>query len=197
MVRTAYARGVAAEAVAAQLGVTTNAVRNRARIVGQLHRDMTRTVEQRFWDYVSCEPNSGCWLWEGSQDRKGYGQLRLGLRSLRYATHIALELDGRPVPRGKCACHTCDLPSCVNPAHLFIGTPKQNTSDMVSKGRGSPPPIRKGSKNNQAKLHEQDVRAIRERLAGGQTLKTLATEYGVTESAISYIRLRKTWRHVG
>ena len=97
-------------------------------------------------DYVSCEPNSGCWLWDGSYDRKDYGQLRVARRgagSLRPATHIALELAGRSVPVGKLVCHHCDVPACVNPGHLFIGTARDNTQDMMRKGRNSPPPIAK------------------------------------------------------
>jgi len=138
VVRNGYKRGDDARVIAARLGITLFSVSNQARLLGLTHRRYSRTLEQRFWDYVSCEPNSGCWLWEGSRDRKGYGQLRIshsGPRSLRYATHISLELDGRPVPAGMLACHTCDIPSCVNPDHLFIGTPLQNTADMIAKGR--------------------------------------------------------------
>lgn len=107
-------------------------------------RRQTRTVEERFLDFVSPEPNSGCWLWGGSCDRKGYGQLRLAQRgpgSLQYATHISLQIVGRPVPNGLSACHTCDNPGCVNPDHLFIGTHKENMADCVAKGRSSKPPI--------------------------------------------------------
>lgn len=88
----------------------------------------------RFERHFSPEPNSGCWLWIGATDRRGYGQLRDGGRN-RVATHVALELDGRPVPKGMFACHKCDNPSCVNPAHIFIGTQLDNMRDALRKNR--------------------------------------------------------------
>jgi hypothetical protein len=100
-------------------------------------------LQVRFSRWASPEPNSGCWLWEGACDKHGYGQLRFGQGgpgSLRYATHIALELAGRPVPPGRFACHTCDNPPCVNPDHLFIGSQKENMADCIAKGRASKPP---------------------------------------------------------
>lgn len=104
----------------------------------------SKAMADRFWKFVSPEPNSGCWLWEGSTDKRGYGQLRLsssGPGSLAYATHVSLALAGRHVPSGKCACHHCDNPPCVNPDHLFIGTQLDNMRDAKAKGRMSPPPL--------------------------------------------------------
>ena len=104
------------------------------------------TLEHQFWKHVVPEPNSGCWLWSGSTDRKGYGQLRVfiapGLSRLTGATHVSLRLVGREVLPGMLACHHCDNPPCVNPDHLFIGTPMTNTHDAMSKGRLKPPPIK-------------------------------------------------------
>lgn len=87
------------------------------------------------------EPNSGCWLWFGAMDKKGYGQIRRG--RTRPATHVALEMDGRAVPKGWQACHHCDNPSCVNPQHLFVGTALDNARDAMRKGRNSTPPVAK------------------------------------------------------
>lgn len=92
------------------------------------------------------EPNSGCWIWTGSLSRQGYGQIRMaktGPGQLRCASHIALELAGRPLPAGLFACHKCDNPPCVNPDHLFPGTQVDNIQDAKRKGRHSPPPIAK------------------------------------------------------
>jgi hypothetical protein len=157
--RLGYRRGDPIDAIAAAMNVTTSAVSNRAKKLGQGHRRAGRSLEQRFLDYVSHEPNSGCWLWEGSCDRKGYGQLRTGKTS-KLATHVSLELNGRKVPKGMQACHHCDVPGCVNPEHLFVGSPLQNTADMMAKGRNSPPPKAKPGQGVKAICLRGHVRAI-------------------------------------
>lgn len=91
------------------------------------------TIRERFFAKVSPEPNSGCWLWDGAIHPKGYGQIRANGRTSR-ATHISLELAGRPRPQaGLYACHSCDVPSCVNPDHLYWGTAKQNQADRLAR----------------------------------------------------------------
>lgn len=194
-----------ASEVAAILGLRVMQVWARAGKLGfkkpkYLREYILDTASERFWKYVSPEPNSGCWLWSGSQDRKGYGQLRItgqGPGSLKYATHVSLELHDRPVPPGMFACHRCDMPSCVNPDHLFIGSAQENTDDMIRKGRMRPfDYVARGSQNGGSRLHETDIPVIRRRLAAGETLRSVGLTYGVTESAICSIRLRHTWRHV-
>ncbi len=81
------------------------------------------------------EPNSGCWLWQGAVDRKGYGSLRVAGKMTR-ATHFSLLLSC--VAKGEShtqVCHTCDVPCCVNPTHLFWGTGSDNMKDCAKKGR--------------------------------------------------------------
>jgi hypothetical protein len=95
----------------------------------------------RFWDKVSPEPNSGCWLWLGSHNEKGYGDLWFGDR-LERAHRLAYEKLVADFPAEWLICHRCDNPACVNPAHLAPGTAAQNTADMVSKGRHVPAPRR-------------------------------------------------------
>lgn len=152
-VRESYERGDTVSEIATVIGASETAVRNRVAKLDVL-RDLS--IEDRFWRYVNPEPNCGCWLWGGSANSYGYGELRVAGRKggiLKRATHIALELDGRPVPRGMLACHSCDFPPCVNPTHLFIGTHKDNMADAAAKGRTSKPPISKPGQGIQEFCH--------------------------------------------
>lgn len=93
------------------------------------------TLAQALWSKTekSDDPEA-CWLWLGSKRRKGYG--RMWWRGRTYiVSHVALEVDGRPLRPGEMACHHCDNPSCVNPTHLFRGTASDNMQDMNAKGR--------------------------------------------------------------
>lgn len=80
------------------------------------------------------EPNSGCFLWIGAVDRKGYGLVRRGHVNWR-AHRLSWTLANGPIPAGMLVCHHCDTPSCVNPQHLFIGTHTDNEADKRKKGR--------------------------------------------------------------
>ena len=77
---------------------------------------------------------NGCWIWTRARTQRGYGQL-WWRGQVRKATHLALEMIGVEVPKGMDACHSCDNPPCVNPAHLFVGTRKRNMQDAQAKGR--------------------------------------------------------------
>lgn len=120
------------------------------------------------------------------------------------AHRVSWELSFGPVPEGLCVLHKCDNPPCVRPDHLFLGTHKNNAEDRDRKGRGFRGRIpentarQRGSKNQNAKLDEQKVIAIREEYAAGEVSQTaLAEKNGVNQTKISDVVCGRTWSHVG
>lgn len=84
------------------------------------------------------EPNTGCWLWMGATTAAGYGRLEtLGKKAQAHRTAYALFVG--PIPNGLLVCHKCDVRSCINPDHLFLGSAADNTRDMIRKGRDKMP----------------------------------------------------------
>jgi hypothetical protein len=85
---------------------------------------------------VSPEPMSGCWLWIGSVYNTGYGRVIIRKIKKTVAAHrFVYEVLSGPIPDGLFLCHRCDVPSCVNPDHMFFGTPQENMDDKIRKGR--------------------------------------------------------------
>lgn len=136
------------------------------------------------------EPDGdNCWNWRGPINNKGYGSLkRLGLR---YAAHrFSMVYFGKSLAVDQLACHTCDNPACVNPAHLYAGTDADNARDRVERGRQH---REQGEQRYNSRLTDGLVRAIRR---SALPHCVLAPEYGVSESMIRKIRNGKAWRHV-
>ena len=92
----------------------------------------------RFEEKFIPEPNTGCWIWMVGANKQGYGLFWADGRPTR-AHRFAYAKYVGPIPDGLHVLHRCDVPSCVNPAHLFLGTNADNVADREIKGRGNPP----------------------------------------------------------
>ena len=146
-----------------------------------------------------------CLLWTRRPLPSGYGQLTLGTRSRGtrrggvLAHRLAYEHFVGPIPgdgpghHGWCVCHHCDVRLCVNPKHLFLGTHQDNVEDMLAKERGSAPPRHIGSAHPQSKLTESQVLEITKRRGAGETLRSIAEDFGISLTAVSSIASGKTW----
>jgi len=96
--------------------------------------------------------------------------------------------ENGPIPSSLVVCHKCDNKACVNPRHLFVGTQAENIADKVAKDRQA-----KGEKAGHAKITESDARAI---FVAEGTQTEIGKRYGITQSQVSLIKLRKEWRHI-
>jgi hypothetical protein len=147
-----------------------------------------KPFEERFHESYIPEPNSGCWLWIGTdRGQFGYGNI------IRNGTHLGAhraswELHYGPIPDGMFVCHRCDVRACVNPKHLFLGSIQENNLDSRAKGRNV-----KGAKHGCAKLTEEQARAIK---ASVRSLTELAAQFGISRASASAVRTGRTWRHL-
>lgn len=138
------------------------------------------------------EPNTGCLLWTGTQVKFGYGAIEV--YGVRWGTHrLAWTLAHGPIPDGKWVLHKCDTPACVNPDHLFLGVARDNTADMIAKGRTS---HLLGTRNRRAKLDAVAVREIRAARAQGVKLKDLAKTYGVSIAVVHHAATGARYRDI-
>ena len=147
-------------------------------------------LADRLWERVEFTPT--CWLWKGATAPMGwYGHLAYRGRHLA-AHRLSWELANGPIPDGLQVLHRCDVPRCVRPDHLFLGSTLDNMGDAALKGRMHP-----GEANGIAKLTEDAVRSIRREYHGVRgDLVRLAREHGVTEGAVRQVVRFQTWRHV-
>jgi hypothetical protein len=144
----------------------------------------------------------GCWLWTGACNRRGYGQIGIDYHTVYAHRAVYIAMIG-PIPDGMNVCHHCDVPSCVNPEHLFLGTHTDNRHDAMRKGHVAcgihhgrythPESTARGSRNGQAKLTETDALAI---LASEASTSSLSRRFNVSRYVIQRVRNGRSWKHV-
>lgn len=141
--------------------------------------------------------DDGCWdcvshVGNRSKGQGGYSSLSIKVGDNRYKRfyihRLAYEKEFGRIPAGKIVLHSCDNPRCINPGHMSVGTTSDNVADKVMKGRQQ-----RGEGHGNAKITEDIVRAIR---LDSRTNEEIGKEYGIAGSNVSYIKTRKTWKHV-
>lgn len=145
-------------------------------------------LASRFWAKV--DKTDSCWLWTAGKFGTGYGAIVVS-RKVEKAHRISWELAHGPVPDGLYVLHKCDVRSCVNPEHLFLGSQGDNIRDAVSKGRHVAPALA-GERNPSARLTAQQVQAIRESTDTGVVL---SRRFGISRSTVSSVRRQQSWRN--
>lgn len=145
----------------------------------------------RFFKYVPNAEADECWEWQSTRNHRGYGKFWLNGRTA-VAHRVAYEMSKGPIPAGMQVRHTCDNRACVNPAHLLVGTGKDNARDALERDR-----YRRGSANGRAKLTASQVDEIREGWRRGETQVSMARRFGVSKSAIQWILNGRNWAGLG
>jgi hypothetical protein len=149
-----------------------------------------RPIEERFWEKVDKRGEDECWEWLGCRNNTGYGNIGTGGHT-SLAHRTSWELAHGDIPQGMFVCHRCDNPPCVNPAHLFLATHRENMADMKRKGRQ---PRVYGEYCGRSKLTTEQVRDILARYVPGITNQsTLAKEYGVSRHTVNQIVHGQRW----
>ncbi len=151
-----------------------------------------RTPEQIEADFLSRfeKKPSGCWEWNGTIEKRGYGVLEINGRQWRAHRYSYVRTNG-PVSDTLIICHRCNNRLCVNPDHLYAGTDRDNGRDAAKAGS------HKGTRNGRAHLTEADVLEIR-RLhdVDERTQVWIAKRFNTSQSHVSEIVRRVEWKHI-
>lgn len=160
---------------------------------------ITSELVGRFSEKFVAIPIAGCWIWTAAVNEFGYGRFfvewRCGRSVLDKAHRVSWRIYKGEIPDGFGILHHCDVPCCVNPSHLFVGTQKDNVADRLSKNR--PKTGARGERHPRALLNDDLVVSIRRNFSGlhGE-ITDIAKKYSVSESTINSIISGRTWRHI-
>lgn len=146
--------------------------------VDTMGRPVRYKATSRFWSHV--EVTDTCWLWRSTVGTTGYGQFCM-FGKYRKAHRVAYTLSVGEIPEGMFVLHRCDVPLCVNPDHLFLGTHQDNMADKAKKKRAG------------KKLTPEQASEIRARVAAGEQQRSVAAAFGISQAAVSKIARGEWW----
>jgi len=141
----------------------------------------------RFWQKVAISAPDACWLWKASRGGSGYGHVWIEINGERRCVDAhkrAWTLTHGPVPHGQVVRHRCNVKTCVNPAHLELGSYSENTVDALRDGFGG------------VKLRAADIRAILAERYAGRLRVEIAAKHGIRESYVNEILIGRVWHCV-
>jgi hypothetical protein len=145
--------------------------------------------------------DNGCWLFQGylMRNKTGMGYGWVYFQGKNMGAHRASWIfHNGEIPDKLFVCHKCDVPHCLNPEHLFLGTARDNVLDMINKGRKAPSAFigRNRENNSQAKLNVAQVIEIKKMLKEKVSFSKIGSLYNVSKSTIGSIKCGKNWASV-
>jgi len=156
-------------------------------------KSLNRPIDDitRFWSYVDIRGLFDCWEWKGFLNKDGYGHFRFNKHHIK-ANRFSYQLYHGEIPEGKLVCHKCNNPKCVNPFHLYAGTPQDNMADKVRTNRQA---RLRGESNGHSELTEKQVLEIRKN-KDNLSQRELGELYNIGISAIGHIIRKETWKYL-
>jgi hypothetical protein len=148
--------------------------------VEDTHAHIKELIQKR----SEVDPENGCWVWTKAKNNGGYGVVTLDRKPL-LAHRLSCTVFKGDIHKGMCVMHSCDNPACVNPEHLSVGTYRENSADMVRKGRNRKPA---GIDAALKGLSAQQISDIR---TDQRARYVIAADYGISPHVVGYLKTNK------
>lgn len=159
---------------------------------------MKKSIDYRLWERVV--KTEYCWNWTGARTPRGYGKIYFSGKCV-YVHRLSYEFTYGVFSKELDVLHRCDNPPCVNPNHLFLGTAKDNSQDMMIKGRHRIIPLVGERNGNSIMLEEEVIQLLRvsrdyEDAGERKINEKLSKIFGISKVHVKQIRRNKTWKHL-